>query len=61
MAQITNATGYPEAYEIYTSHVYRDDEGWSSGMGSNGNLAVIPTSGCVRRGFGPGGVVVRGC
>ena len=44
VAQITNATGYPEAYEIYTSHVYRDNEGWSAGMGSNGDLAVIPTS-----------------
>jgi hypothetical protein len=44
VAQITNATGYPDAYETYTSHVYRDGDGWSSGMGSNGTIAVIPCS-----------------
>ena len=44
VAQITNASGYPAAYERYTSHVNRDaDGGWSGGMGSNGNTAVIFT------------------
>jgi hypothetical protein len=44
VAQITNADGYPSAYEIDTAHVFRDDEGWSVGVSGNGDLAFIPTS-----------------
>jgi hypothetical protein len=44
VAQITNASSYPDAYEIDTAHVYRGEDGWSSGMSSNGDLAFIPTS-----------------
>ena len=35
---------YPDAYEIDTAHVYRGEDGWSSGMSSNGDVAFIPTS-----------------
>jgi hypothetical protein len=43
VAQLTNADGYPESYEIETVHCSREGLGWVSEMSSNGNAAVIAT------------------
>jgi hypothetical protein len=44
VAQITNADCFPDAYEVDTAYVSRNEDRWSSGMSSNGTQAFIPTS-----------------
>jgi hypothetical protein len=44
VAQITNADGYPDAYEIDTAMCHRTSEGWVAGSSGNGNMPFIQTS-----------------
>jgi hypothetical protein len=41
VAQVMNADGYPEAYEIETAKCSRGDDGWLCGSDGNSNLAWI--------------------
>jgi hypothetical protein len=44
VAQIVNADGYPDAYEIETANCYRGPNGWEEGSSGNGNGGRILTS-----------------
>jgi hypothetical protein len=44
VAQIMNADGFPDAYEIETVRCHRTREGWQERQSANGNLTHIPTA-----------------
>lgn len=43
VAQVMNADGYPDSYEVETATCYREDGGWICGSSGNGDLGVIAT------------------
>jgi hypothetical protein len=44
VAQVTNADGYPDAYEVETVECFREGDGWVGGNSGNNNLVWMPTS-----------------
>jgi hypothetical protein len=44
VAQVMNADGYPDSYEVETATCHRERDGWVCGSSGNGDVGAIPTA-----------------